>query len=591
MVHQAEINYKLTVTHKTVSKDSIDEVRHYDVVLLRLPNINMKRYGKPMPKSEFKKSPLHGVCCLACDLASNVRDGTKILVMGNPLILPYIHGCLERHLKYRTWIAVKTTDKGDYDSPLSNGHDGILVYTKGEGGMEHSVMRVRYEYCKSCDKTVKDYGGKKHLYHEYGTALSDVWKDFSVSRTDEFPKRVIKRVRDLFSVNPNKSMLVMSLWDYEKIAMKKSSALDFLFPKLARTEQNNRRVVKSSMLINNDCVDELQKIQSETVDMIFVDPPYNLSKKYSHSKDNMNMQEYYKWCDRWLHELSRILKNGGSMFVLNVPKSSARHFLLLRQNLHFQNWIVWDALSTPLGTIMPAHYAILYFTKGLRPKRLNVGDPKYGNDLDLTIPMDEKFCSRPPCMKKRTEKSVRDHCQLNDLWTDIHRVKHNSLREDHPTLLPPKLLQRLILMASNRDDLILDCFNGVGTTTLVAALLGRKYLGIEKSGIYATTSKKRHAILDNGGDPFAKRKTTPSAKNSTLKRVTKYRYEVPKRTLQLEVKEISKKIGCIPGRKDVIKHSKYPIKYFDTYFRSWREVTEAAYTTGMSEIRIKKARP
>ena len=391
----------------------------------------------------------------------------------------------------------------------------------------------------------------------------------------------------MFSVSPNKNMLVVSLWNYEKIDMEKSNKPVLLFPNIISDKQVERKKIKSSMLINNDCIEELQKIQSETIDMVFVDPPYNLSKKYSDSGDNMSMQEYYEWCDRWLHELSRVLKQGGSMFVLNIPKSSARHFLLLHQEMYFQNWIVWDALSTPLGTIMPAHYAILYFTKGRCPKRFNLKDPKNDQNLDLTVALDGEFCSRPSCKKMRMKKGVQDHRYLNDIWSDIHRIKHNSLREDHPTLLPPKLLQRLILMTTNRDDLVLDCFNGVGTTTLVAAQLGRKYFGIEKSGTYTATSKKRHADLDRGIDPFAKRNTIPSVKNSTLKRVVNHKYEIPKRTLQLEIKRIYAKIGYIPERDDVVKHSKYPIKYFDMYFRSWFEVTEAARTTGMLENRIR----
>ena len=91
--------------------------------------------------------------------------------------------------------------------------------------------------------------------------------------------------------------------------------------------------------------------------------------------------------------------------------------------------------------------------------------------------------------------------------------------------------------------------------------------------------------MQHGKSPFEKRKTIPKAKNSSLKRVKVRKYEVPKRTLQLEVKEISKKIGRVPTREDVKKHSKYPIDYFDNYFRSWYEVTNAVKNEGMSEIK------
>jgi len=538
-----------------------------------------------MSRDDFENTPLPKICQIVNELATKIKEGAKLLVLGDPLILPYVHGYLEPLMKYRTWIVVRTTNASNDTACLPNNHEDILVYSNENGRMNHSVMRVQYEYCKSCNKTVKDYGGKKHLYHEYGTALSDVWKDFSMIGNEEFPAEIIGRVRDLFSIPPNKQMVVVSLWNYEKMPTTKPAIPDTLFPKVARTDRVIRKPARPDCLINGDCIEELRKIRSGTIDMIFVDPPYNPAKKHSGTKDKMVMDEYYKWCDVWLNELSRVLKRGGSMFVLNVPKSAARHFLLLRQKLHFQNWIAWDALSTPLGTIMPAHYTVLYFTKGPHPSRLNVDNHEDSSNHGMTVPPDYGFCSRPSCVRLRRQEGILDRRPLTDLWTDVHRVKHNSLREDHPTLLPQKLLQRLILMASDCGDLVLDCFNGVGTTTLVSAQLGRKYIGIEKSSTYATTSKKRHEDLRRGADPFAKRKTIPSVKNSTLKRVPNTGYKVPKRTLQIEVREISKKLGRLPNRDDLIKHSAYPIEYFDTYFRSWSEVTEAARTTGMSEIR------
>lgn len=582
MAHKAEINFKLTVTKKSIADINIKNIHKYDVIFLHLPNISIKKYSSPMDNHTFKKSEFFQICNIVHQIGSNLKDDAKILIMGNPLILPYVHEYLKNILRYQTWLVVrlsKDSISGDY---LKNEHDGILVYTNNDVAMQHSVIRIGYEYCQTCKKTVKDYGGKKHLYHEYGTALSDVWKDFTTSRLDEFPDSVITRIRDLFSIKPNKNMIAISLWNY-KLYQTTNHIPDSLFPMLSKsTCQNRTGKISGHVLNNGDCIEELQKIKENTIDTIFVDPPYNLSKNYDSFKDAMSMEKYFEWCDQWLSELCRILRPGGSLFVLNIPISALRHFLLLRQILHFQNWIVWDALSTPLKKIMPAHYSILYFTKNSSPDRFNMLDNEENNAL---TPIDYKFCYRPQCIKKRIMIGAKHHKLLTDLWSDVHRIKHNSLREDHPTLLPPKLLRRLVLMSTNKNDIVLDCFNGVGTTTLIAKQLCRKYVGIEKSSKYYRTSKKRHADLQNGLDPFAKRKTIPFAKNSLLPRVKSRKYAIPKRTLQLDVKEIQKKIKRMPQRKDVIKHSKYPIKYFDDYFRNWFEVTEAARTTGMTEFK------
>jgi len=248
--------------------------------------------------------------------------------------------------------------------------------------------------------------------------------------------------------------------------------------------------------------------------------------------DNLSSEKYNNWCNEWLGQLCRVLKKGGSLFVVNIPSSALLHFVFLHQKLDFQNWIVWDALSAPVKKILPSHYPILFFTKGLKPKSFNYHNAK-GNNDPICEPLDYRYCIRNTCIHQRKKGGINTTKELTDLWTDVHRVKHNVLREDHPTLLPPKLMQRIITLSSNKDELVLDCFNGVGTTTLLAQKLHRDYFGIEKDLNYFKITKKRHEKLLNGENPFEKRKTIPLAKNSNLSRVKIRKYQVPKRTLQL----------------------------------------------------------
>ena len=111
---------------------------------------------------------------------------------------------------------------------------------------------------------------------------------------------------------------------------------------------------------------------------------------------------------------------------------------------------------------------------------------------------------------------LSDRKPLSDLWTEIHRVRHNSFRYNHPTLMPQRLARRLVLLFSDKGDTVLDCFNGVGTTTLVASSLNRKFIGIENDPGYFETSLERHKILNMGGDPFARKiaESTSSAKDT-----------------------------------------------------------------------------
>jgi site-specific DNA-methyltransferase (adenine-specific) len=261
--------------------------------------------------------------------------------------------------------------------------------------------------------------------------------------------------------------------------------------------------------------------------------------------------------------------------------------------LKFQNWVVWDALAFPVRLIMPAHYTILCFSKGEsrelpgltgESKHIKVsGAPRSFNALE---PLADGYCLRADCVDRRIAAHINDRGPLTDLWGDIHRLKHNTRRVDHPCQLPPHLMYRLISIFTKPGEIVLDCFNGAGTTTLTAHQLGRKYIGIELSKKYCAVAEERHLEILNGLDPFRKQERVLTSKNSRVPRLPKQVYEVPKKTLQLEVKRVAQLIGHIPSRDELMKHSIYPIEYYDKYFVSWGEVTAAARTTGMTEKRV-----
>ncbi|MBU1299475.1 MAG: site-specific DNA-methyltransferase, partial [Bacteroidetes bacterium] len=88
---------------------------------------------------------------------------------------------------------------------------------------------------------------------------------------------------------------------------------------------------------------------------------------------------------------------------------------------------------------------------------------------------------------------------VSDVWTDLHRIKHAKNRDEHPCLLPETVLERLILMTTDEGDIVLDPFNGTGTTVLAAKRLGRKYIGIELDKNYVTIAeeKLKHVRADS----------------------------------------------------------------------------------------------
>jgi site-specific DNA-methyltransferase (adenine-specific) len=132
-------------------------------------------------------------------------------------------------------------------------------------------------------------------------------------------------------------------------------------------------------------------------------------------------------------------------------------------------------------------------------------------------------------------------------------------------------------------EVIVDPFNGAGTSTLVAEQMNRRYIGIELSPDYHETALARHEGIELGRDPFGKNTDTPTAKNSRVDRVKKQKYEVSKKALQLDIRRIAKELDRMPTRDEVRSLTQFPFEYFETYFISWGEACAAARTTGMVE--------
>jgi site-specific DNA-methyltransferase (adenine-specific) len=546
-----------------------------DVCVLRLP----AHIDQP---SHYR---LDDVSRLVQQVVDVIPQQTTLVIIGEIIDLVQVHSAINDQMNFHHWIALRraTVQQDVHSRWLPAAHYGALIYTKYNGSLTHIKTRIHYTYCPACDKTTKDYGGKKHTYHEAGTLVSDVWRDIACDLDGDLLP-VIERLADLFGVE---QYHILRLIDLRKLLCDRRPVVP------TSLLWNDVSVLPDHLvnqLIHGDCLTELRKLPDNSIDFVFTDPPYNLKKKYRSYSDDLEISAYFEWCDEWLFELARVLKPGGTCAILNIPLWSIRHFQYLETILKYQGWIAWDALSFPVRLIMPAHYTILCFSKGQsRPLPGLIGEsgqtetPFVPAHHESLRPMAEGYCLRSSCIKKRQGLDIDDRGDLTDIWWDIHRLKHNARRVDHPTQLPPFLLYRLISLFTRENEVILDCFNGSGTTTLAAQQLNRRYIGIEKSEKYHQLALQRHQELEWGMNPFRKAKRKLTAKNSRVARMPKQKYEVPKKVLQLEVRRIAQEIGHLPSREEVEQLAGYPIRYYDDYFSSWGEVCAAARHNGMTE--------
>lgn len=573
MAHWSENTQRLNVEVSSIQ--SIFEIAPH--LEANVPNVYLLRYPPGRTAEDAAQSNAQ-FTAIAKQL-QKTHEESVICILTTPPDAAQMIPHFGQVARFQLWIAVKTKRElhRDIEGRLNERHLALLIFSRYKGSLKHTKTRIQYTYCPSCGKTTKDYGGKKHIYHEYGTLMSDVWRDFAYNPLDR-NDLIEDRLRDLFGLEPYTSLKVI---DMANCADLKSATSNGTQNTQTDAHWQESNITLTSGLVNDDCLEVLKEIPDDSVDFCFADPPYNIKKKYDNWNDELELVEYFKWCDAWLAELARVLKPGRTLAVLNIPLYAARHYQFLCTALRFQSWIVWEGLSLPVRMIMPAHYGLLCFSKESPRQSPGLSSGLNKADAYSLYPMEEHYCLRSTCVKRRYGS---DRGELTDLWCDIHRLKHNSSRVDHPCQLPPMLMRRLYALYTQPGELVLDPFNGAGTSTLVAEQMGRRFIGIELSTQYHNLAVERHQMIADGRNPFAKTNNIPKAKNSRVERLQKQDYIVPKKTLQLDVRRIAKSIGRLPSREEVAALSRYPIEYFDKYFISWGEVCAAARTTGMSEV-------
>lgn len=251
-----------------------------------------------------------------------------------------------------------------------------------------------------------------------------------------------------------------------------------------------------NQIIVNDCLKVLPHLPSESVDVAFADPPFNLKKRYSAYKDRKETNEYLDWCRGWLREMVRVTKPTGSIFVHNIPKWLTHYAGMLDEDAEFVDWIAWDAPTAPMGKrLQPSHYGILYYAK----------DKQENKFYQIRYPHHRcRTCGY--LLKDYGGKKKMLHPfgpLVSDMWSDIHRIRHKKHRDAHPCQLPIPLLERIILMSSDAGDIVLDPFVGTGTTAVAAKRLGRQYIGIEMDAQYVQIAEDKltqHGASSKLGD-------------------------------------------------------------------------------------------
>ena len=227
-----------------------------------------------------------------------------------------------------------------------------------------------------------------------------------------------------------------------------------------------------------------------SVDLLFADPPYNISKSFNRrSFAKMSLYEYEQWLESWLAKLVRVLKPTASIYICGDWRSSTAIHRVVDRLFIVRNRITWEReKGRGAKTNWKNCSEDIWFCTVSNDYTFNVEDVKLKRRV-IAPYTDRK--GRP----KDWNESENGRFRLtypSNLWTDL-TVPFWSMPEntDHPTQKPEKMLAKIILASSNEGDVVLDPFLGSGTTSVVAEKLGRHYIGIEIDEFYCCLAERR----------------------------------------------------------------------------------------------------
>jgi site-specific DNA-methyltransferase (adenine-specific) len=259
--------------------------------------------------------------------------------------------------------------------------------------------------------------------------------------------------------------------------------------KLVRLERKASIQQIKNKIVHQNLEEAIAFLPDNFVDLMIIDPPYNINKKFNLvSFRSMDLQEYENWFESWFSKLVRILKDSSSVYICGDWKSSSAILNVGMKFLTVRNRITWEREK---GRGAKSNWKncsedIWFFTKG-KDFTFNVEEVKLRRKV-LAPYRDEKGT---PKDWKSGKINYRNTSPSN-LWTDIS-VPFWSMPENtnHPTQKPEKLLAKIILASSNKNDLVFDPFLGSGTTAVTAKKLGRYFTGIEVDEYYCCMAEKR----------------------------------------------------------------------------------------------------
>lgn len=271
---------------------------------------------------------------------------------------------------------------------------------------------------------------------------------------------------------------------------------------------------KEHKIIQGDSLEVLSnEVYDNSIDLIFVDPPYNIGKNFNGHKDKWATDEdYLNWCYQWIDLCIRKLKQNGSMYIMTSTQFMPFFDIFIRKKMTILSRLVWYYDSS--GVQAKKYYGSMY-----EPILFCVKNPEnYTFNADDILVEAKTGAKRKLIDYRKNPPQVYSSEKVpGNVW-EFSRVRYRMDEyENHPTQKPIALLERIIKASSNEGDTILDPFSGTFTTSFVAKQLNRKSIGIELQEDYVKIGLRRLQLTNEyKGEKLQKEVRTFETKKQQL---------------------------------------------------------------------------
>lgn len=270
----------------------------------------------------------------------------------------------------------------------------------------------------------------------------------------------------------------------------------FLEPHIEKFDINDKFWNK---IYNDDALNVLKKIPDNSIHLVITSPPYNAGHNYDGYNDNLSWIEYKTFMKKIITEIYRILTIGGRL-AINIPFAVKNK---KTKDVKFLS-VLFASICDELGFI---NFEFITWHKGKNQDHFQGNNTAWGSWKSPSNPVFRPLGEIIMVFSKQQTRLVGNKNKIDITsdefkeWTkNIWYIVNNQSKKEHPCPYPDELVKRLIKLYSYKDNIVLDPFNGIGTTTIVASKLGRRYIGIEQSKKYCEIAKnnltKRRSSYD-----------------------------------------------------------------------------------------------